>query len=84
MIRVFSVPSEVEAAASIAFSSAIRSCGAMRSGSKRIWKLALAGQISVTPAMPAALTALVIDSPVKKEASDISSDTSPKICSSPP
>ena len=53
--------------------------GPDESGSKWIWKEALAGQISVTPLIRLSRTALVIDRDLKKASSDISSSPSTKM-----
>ena len=83
-IRVLIFDSAFSAAASIRFSSASMSSGAITSGSNLTWKEALAGQISVTPLICASRTAVVIDRLLKKASSDIASSTSTKTCSSAP
>src|SRR5260370_14582909 len=84
MIRVLITDSALSAALSSFFSSVSKLVGLILSGSNLIWKEALAGQISVTPAIWLSLTAFVIDRDLKKAWSDIASSISAKMCSSPP
>src|SRR6266481_5579847 len=59
MIRVLITEALLSAALSSRVSSASMSAGLILSGSNLIWNEALAGQISVTPAIRLSLTALV-------------------------
>ncbi|MNR46941.1 hypothetical protein D3C85_1659780 [compost metagenome] len=83
MIRVWMLRSAVAwASSSRTFSSS--TSGAIWSGLKRIWKEALARQMSSTPGSACCSTARVIAMPRKKASSDMDSDTSANRCSSPP
>ena len=83
-MRVLMTGSAFCAALSMPCTSRNMSSGLMMSGLNLTWKDALAGQISVTPAIWLSRSAFVMDRLLKKASSDISSLHSTKRCSSPP
>ncbi|MNF02105.1 hypothetical protein D3C80_2012080 [compost metagenome] len=83
MIRVCNERSAT-AWASAPCTASSSACGAMRSGSKRIWNEALARHTSSTPSRASRSTARVTAMPLKKASSDMLSLTSANRCSSAP